>query len=326
MIKSVSDIAKSSKLAALWQSPEWKSQLEARQSLEDEEALAYLRGKFPGVDDETFFTNYWGNVSNHVIDAPKVCKAAFIERTCSQCKGECTLHDRNGKPVACVEESPAGFKYLEIRWTCGITCRFDPLSGSFGQMFRASGLMTSQLRQTFESYECREKELREAMKAAITAAQKQTSLILGGRAGTGKTHLATAIAIYAMKRGKQAIFRLVNELLDELREANVEDSDKYSSLMRLLKEVPCLVLDDFSKERMTKAGSDYLYQIIDYRYRRELQTVITTNARTIRELESREEYAQYITPMVSRVMERGEWVTISNAEDYRVKRSVKQNA
>lgn len=54
--------------------------------------------------------------------------------------------------VVLVEDSPVGFRYLEIRWTCGMSCRYDPLSSEFGQMFRDSGLIRSQLRQTFENY------------------------------------------------------------------------------------------------------------------------------------------------------------------------------
>ena len=311
------------KVAEAWEiTPEWRSQLETRKTREDSEALEYLRKRFPGLDDETFFTDYRGKVHKHVVDAVSVNQAAKIERTCLQCVGKCTLSEKDGKPTPCIEESISGFKYLAVRWVCGIKCRYNPLSGEFGRMYRASGLVKSQLQQTFENYEIGEsKELKEAKKVSILAAKEQSCLILGGRAGTGKTHLATAIAIYAMEHGRQAIFRLVNELLDELRDANIDNSDKYSSLMHTLKEVPCLVLDDFSKERITKAGSDYLYQIIDSRYRKEEQTVITTNAQTIEELENPQN-AEYITPMVSRLMGRGSWVTISQAEDYRVKRGV----
>ena len=188
--------------------------------------------------------------------------------------------------------------------------------------------MSSQLRQTFSNYNDYCRDMTAAITAAMTAAKKQACLILGGRAGTGKTHLAVAIAIYAMKQGRQAVFRLVSELLDELRGANVDDGDKYLSLMHSLKEVPCLILDDLSKERTTKAASDYLYQIIDYRYRRELQTIITTNAQSIEELESWED-SRYITPIVSRIIERGAWITIANAGNYRLvskEREVKSNA
>lgn len=324
MMVCVSDMAKNSGYAALWQSPEWAAQLEARKTRDDEKALAYLREKFSGVDDKVFFTDYQGNISEHVIESRTVCEAAMIERTCSQCSGECTLPDKSGKPVVCVEDSPAGFKYLGIRWTCGITCRYDPLSGSFGRMFRESGLTRSQLRQTFSTYEPVCADMRNARSSAMLAAMNKSGIILSGRRGTGKTHLAVALAIDAMKHGRQAIFRLVNELLNEIRQAVAEQGD-YFSVIQKFKEVSCLVLDDLGKEKTTGAGLDYLYQIVDYRYRHELQTIITTNAKTIEELASwgNEEYT---TPMVSRVMENGSWVTITNAEDYRVKRGVKANA
>ena len=110
-------------------SPLGSAEYEARKARDDEEALAYLRVKFPGVNESAFFTDYRGTVSKHVQEAGAVMKASKIEATCSCCDGKCTLPDRKGKPVVKVEESPAGFKYLEIRWTCGMTCRYYPNKG-----------------------------------------------------------------------------------------------------------------------------------------------------------------------------------------------------
>ena len=318
MTAEVAEMVKGIKLAASFDSAEYES----RKARDDEEALTYLRVKFPGIEESAFFTDYRGNISKHVQEAGAVMKAAKIEAECSRCDGKCSLPDRKGKPVVNVEESPAGGKYLAIRWTCGMSCRYDPMSGLFGRMYRASGLTGSQLNQTFETYEAGNgKELKEAMKSAMKAAKNNTGLVLSGKRGTGKTHLAVAIAIYAMKHGQQAIFRLVNELLNEIRRAVAEKADYYGVIQKF-KETPCLVLDDLGKERTTDFGLDALYDIVDYRYRHELQTIITTNAKTIEELASWGN-SEYTTPMVSRVMERGAWVTISNADDYRMKRGVK---
>ena len=130
-------------------------------------------------------------------------------------------------------------------------------------------------------------------------------------------HLAVAIAMNVMNKGQQAIFRLVSTMIDELREANFNGD--YYGLMRRFSEVSCLVLDDLGKERDTDAGREYLYLIIDYRYCHKLQTIVTTNALTIEEL-ARWGRAEYIQPMISRLLERGSWVTIANSSDYRLTR------
>ena len=60
---------------------------------------------------------------------------------------------------------------------------------------------------------------------------------------------------------------------------------------------------------MTEKGMEYLYQIIDYRYRKGLQTVITTNG-----------LKGDVEPLVSRILENGEWVSLQNAENHRLKK------
>ena len=133
MTVEVTEMVKGVKLAASFGSTEYK----ARKAHDDEEALTYLRVRFLDVEKSAFFTDYRGNVSEHVHEAKAVTKAAKIEAKCSRCEGKCSLPDRKGKPVVNVEESPTSFKYLAIRWTFRISYRYDPLSGKFGEMFRA---------------------------------------------------------------------------------------------------------------------------------------------------------------------------------------------
>ena len=310
-------INKLGEVAGVSFSPEVYEQIARNEAEETTTALDYLRAKFPGVPDEVF--------TGVNFRAHDIAEAAKIEAICAKCNGgKCQLPDRirqrNSKPVVSIEENFRGEKSLSVRWTCELPCRFNPLTGDFGRMFRKSGLTKIQLQQTFKSFnvDTSSQDLLEAKTKAVQAASEGTCLIITGEAGTGKTHLAVAIALFAMKQGKQAIFRVVSEMLNEIWEAIATNGD-FFGLMRTFKEAECLVLDDFGKENITNARISYLHEIVDYRYRHDLQTIVTTNAKSPEEL-SRWSNADFITPVISRLLERGDWLTIRNAENYRSKK------
>ena len=285
-------------------------------------ALMYLHAKYPGTEKEVFFTDYTGRRFGEVVHVWAVARAAEIEEICEKCRGgKCriaeVLKGKDSRPVVCVSKSPRGYSYLEVRWTSGIACKYEPLSGEFGRMYRKSGLDVGSQKMTFQNYESNA-ETKTAKMEAMGVSETGRNLILAGKAGTGKTHLAVAVAISAMKQGRPALFRLVSTMLDEIQTA-IRDSGDYDVLMRRFKTVPCLVLDDLGHENMTAARGSYLHQIIDYRYVHKLQTIITTNAKTIAEL-CEWDKEEYVMPIVSRILERGKWVLIENAGDYRKKR------
>ena len=283
-------------------------------------ALSYLKAQFPDTDEKIFRTDYFGQTYDDVISFWAVAQASEIDELCATCEGSCKLSEsikaKNSRPVISVAESPKGFSFLEVRWTCGLGCKYQQ-SRDFERMFKKSGIKPSCQNMTLDSYKCAnsDTETQKALLEAMKASENGTCLILSGKPGTGKTHLAVAIALRAMEQGRQAMFRLVSAMLDEIQSAIKNDGD-YDSLMRQFKTVPCLVLDDLGHENMTPARASYLHQIIDYRYSENLQTIVTTNAKDSAELciWSKEEY---IAPIISRLMHRGAWVTIEQAQDYR---------
>lgn len=102
-----------------------------------------------------------------------------------------------------------------------------------------------------------------------------------GRCGTGKTHLAAAIAnYYITHQGGRALFTIVPDLLDHLRATfnpAMTDGITYDQRFQDVREVPLLVLDDLGTENATPWAKEKLFQIFNHRYNEGLSTVVTSN-------------------------------------------------
>lgn len=110
-------------------------------------------------------------------------------------------------------------------------------------------------------------------------------LLLQGAYGSGKTHLAAAIANFVVSLGVPTLFLTVPDLLDQLRFAYQDPETSFEERFEQVREVPLLVMDDFGTQSATQWAQEKLFQIINHRYINHLPTVITTNL----ELETIEE-------------------------------------
>jgi DNA replication protein DnaC len=113
-------------------------------------------------------------------------------------------------------------------------------------------------------------------------------LVLSGPVGVGKTHLAVAIAQYAIEQNSMAAyFAAVPDLMDHLRASFAPNAEEgYDERFEEIRTAQLLVLDDLGTENTTPWAQEKLYQIINHRYVERLPTVITTNA-DIRNIDDR---------------------------------------
>lgn len=104
-------------------------------------------------------------------------------------------------------------------------------------------------------------------------------LVLVGPYGCGKTHLAAAIANYALRtQHMRPIFAVVPDLLDYLRATFAPDSgSSYDKRFHAVRTTELLVLDDLGTENTTPWAREKLFQIVNHRYMERLPTVFTTN-------------------------------------------------
>lgn len=102
-------------------------------------------------------------------------------------------------------------------------------------------------------------------------------LLLMGAYGCGKTHLAAAIANFAVELGVPTLFLTVPDLLDWLRFSYDSPEATFEQRFNEIRNIGLLVLDDLGTQNATPWAQEKLYQIINHRYAAKLPVVVTSN-------------------------------------------------
>ena len=103
---------------------------------------------------------------------------------------------------------------------------------------------------------------------------KKENLIFMGAVGTGKTHLATAIALKACQQGKHTRFFTAASLANILLEKNQKGT--LNSFLSTLKKVELMVIDEIGFVPLHKDTAELLFQVISDCYERK-SLIITSN-------------------------------------------------
>lgn len=143
------------------------------------------------------------------------------------------------------------------------------------------------------------------------------NLVLYGKVGAGKSHMATALGVLACKKGKRVLFKRTSTLVNQLVEAKKE-----GRLIRFLKSfesLQLLILDEFGFVPLDREGGQLLFQLISDCYEK-ISMIITTNL----------EFSRWVniigdesmtSAMIDRIIHHG-YLLVFNRDSYRLTNSL----
>lgn len=145
-----------------------------------------------------------------------------------------------------------------------------------------SGIKKRFLQRTFERFICRTQKQRRCYEIAkdyadnfAEYAKRGEGLYFEGTNGTGKTHLAAAIALQLIGEGVPVVMKTSVELLADVKKTFERGGERET--LNVYKKADLLIIDDLGKEQCSEWSMTTLYAILNDRYENLMPTIITTN-------------------------------------------------
>lgn len=150
------------------------------------------------------------------------------------------------------------------------------------QRIKNSGLEALLRCSSFRNFNCYEpwaERLRDKVECFLES--ESLCLFLGGQSGCGKTHLCTALIGGFIKKGRSARYLVWRDDSPKLK--SLINDREYSIAVDGYKKADVLYIDDLfmqkdgNCEKVTDADVKLAFELVDYRARNKLITVISTN-------------------------------------------------
>lgn len=140
------------------------------------------------------------------------------------------------------------------------------------------------------------------------------NIVLMGKPGVGKTHLANALGIEALKLGHRVLFTHANEMLDRMRAARADGT--FITVLGKICRYDLLIIDELGSRKLPEQSLDDFFEIIRRRY--ETGSMIITTNRNFEDWQQILGDAVMASAVIDRILHHAHVVRITG-ESYRVK-------
>ena len=137
--------------------------------------------------------------------------------------------------------------------------------------------------------------------ATLKFVDAREDALLIGKPGTGKSHIAKALALIAVNRGYKVLYREAHQLIEDINEAR--ELGEIRKLRAQFKAVELLVIDDLFVRKLPSNAGDELADVLMSRYEKAF-TIITSN-RTLDDWAKLLGDVVVVAPLLDRLMHHG---------------------
>lgn len=198
-----------------------------------------------------------------------MCKMRIVEDSynCAKCRDLGYIFEKDGE--------------YEVAVPCDCLAKRQ----AFEKLSRC-GLSEAFKEKTFGNYVCESqpqvKAKHQVLKFCSEFSKNNSSLILSGRPGTGKTHLGIAAMLRLIEGNVSCKYVEYNNMIVSLKQSIMDEENHLREMEKYLSP-RVLFLDDFLKGKTTETDLSYIYRIVNTRYLQQKPMIISTE-KSVREI------------------------------------------
>lgn len=196
-----------------------------------------------------------------------------MEKLMKNCKTEEDNYD-------CPKCRDFGYVFIKNEDNCDVAVPCECLAKKQSlEKLKKCGLSNAFKKKTFSTYSTDKtyqiKAKHQALKFCDEFIDKNSSILLCGKPGSGKTHLGIAVMLNLINENVGCRYVEYNTMIMNLKQC-VMDEENFIREMDKYLNPRVLFIDDFLKGKITSADLNYIYRIINSRYLKNKPLIIST--------------------------------------------------